>query len=422
MWAASSQIERIAALFLALALIHAFAAPRVRKLEYRYPNHAGVFHVLSEIELVFAFWGMLLVAALFAVQGKTQALAYINARNYTEPLFVFAVMLVAASRPLMEWIERLLLQASKALPGPAMRNQLWLSLSLLPLLGSLLTEPAAMTIAALSLSQFFFHDQVRLRSRYVVLATLFVNISIGGVLSAYAAPPVLMVAQAWGWDSAYMFTHFGYKAIIAVVLNASLATYLVRLDVASAPAPAGAGSALPRVPWQVILVHALFLVGVVMFLHEPVIFMGLLLAFIAFTQAYARYQRPLIVREALMVACFLGGLVLLGGLQAWWLSPTLAAMSPTGVYFGAIGLTAITDNAALTYLASQAQGLSDEFKYFVLAGAVVGGGLTVIANAPNPAGVAILGRHFPDAEISPLQLLFAALAPTAIALICFKFL
>jgi Na+/H+ antiporter NhaD/arsenite permease-like protein len=95
------------------------------------------------------------------------------------------------------------------------------------------------------------------------------------------------------------------------------------------------------------------------------------------------------------------------------------SMSETAVFFGAMGLTAITDNAALTYLGSLVEGLSDGFKYALVAGAVAGGGLTIIANAPNPAGIAILGKHFHEQSVSPLHLLLAALPPTAVAAAAF---
>jgi molybdate transport system substrate-binding protein len=90
------------------------------------------------------------------------------------------------------------------------------------------------------------------------------------------------------------------------------------------------------------------------------------------------------------VAFFLAGLVVLGGLQQLVAAAALTGMEPLALFFGATALTAITDNAALTYLGSLVEGVSDEFKYALVAGAVAGGGLTVIANAPNPAGVAIL--------------------------------
>lgn len=53
------------------------------------------------------------------------------------------------------------------------------------------------------------------------------------------------------------------------------------------------------------------------------------------------------------------------------------------------------------------QGVGDDFKYAVVAGAVTGGGLTVIANAPNPAGMTILKPCFKDEAVSPLGLFLA---------------
>jgi Na+/H+ antiporter NhaD/arsenite permease-like protein len=92
------------------------------------------------------------------------------------------------------------------------------------------------------------------------------------------------------------------------------------------------------------------------------------------------------------------------------------------VFFGAAALTAITDNAALTYLGSLVPGLSEEFKIALVAGAVTGGGLTVIANAPNPAGASILKEKFEHGAIHPLGLLVAALPPTLVAVLAFRLL
>jgi Na+/H+ antiporter NhaD/arsenite permease-like protein len=108
-------------------------------------------------------------------------------------------------------------------------------------------------------------------------------------------------------------------------------------------------------------------------------------------------------------------------LQAYWLKPLIESLSGNALFFGATGLTAITDNAALTYLGSLVDGISDELKYALVAGAVAGGGLTVIANAPNPAGIGILqgAKVFKDEGISPLGLFLGALLPTVIAIIFF---
>jgi len=171
-----------------------------------------------------------------------------------------------------------------------------------------------------------------------------------------------------------------------------------------------------------VTVHLLLLAGVVVFAHHPVVFIGLVLLFLGFATAYRRHQSPLILREALLVSFFLAGLVVLGGLQQWWLEPLLMSLSSDAVFWGATALTAITDNAALTYLGSLVPGLSDDFKVALVAGAVTGGGLTLIANAPNPAGAAILKHHFEDNTISPVKLLLAALPPTLVAAAAFRWL
>jgi Na+/H+ antiporter NhaD/arsenite permease-like protein len=141
--------------------------------------------------------------------------------------------------------------------------------------------------------------------------------------------------------------------------------------------------------------------------------------FLGFSQAYERYQSPLILKEALLVGFFLAGLVVLGGVQSWWLQPIVSSLQPLALFLGSLGLTAVTDNAALTYLGSQIVGISDESKYMLVAGAVAGGGLTIIANAPNPAGVALLRRGFADESVGAGGLLLGAAAPTLVAALVF---
>ncbi len=214
---------------------------------------------------------------------------------------------------------------------------------------------------------------------------------------------------------------FGWKAALAVLLNASAATWVLRKHLQPAAGDADA-TARDRVPLPVVAVHLGLLAGVVLSAHHPVVFLGLFLMFLGFTQAYERHQSPLIIKEALLVGFFLAGLVVLGGMQQWWLQPIVSALAPLALFLGALGLTAITDNAALTYLGSLIVGISDASKYMLVAGAVAGGGLTVIANAPNPAGVALLKRGFADETIGAGGLLLGALGPTAVAAAAFLFL
>lgn len=408
-------IELIAAVIFAIALIHTFSAKQFERLSHRFPRHAGLFHLLGEVEVVFGFWAIVLVFCMTAISGGDKALAYAESRQYTEPLFVFVVMVVAASRPILELVINTVNGIARAMPLRTSLVSAWLGLAAVPLFGSAITEPAAMTIAALMLAPQVFRTEVPERIKYFALGVLFVNISIGGTLTSFAAPPVLMVAATWQWDSAFMLATFGWKAAIAVLINASLAVFVLRKYLPDQIKQASAETK-KSIPITLTIVHIAFLVGVVMLAHHPVAFLGLFLMFLGVTQAYERHQNPLIIKEALLVAFFLAGLVVLGGLQQWWLQPLVANMSPKILFFGATALTAVTDNAALTYLGSLISGISDQAKYSLVAGAVAGGGLTMIANAPNPAGVALLKRGFSDESIGAGGLFVGALLPTAIAI------
>lgn len=413
-------IQAIGATLFAVAVLHTFSTKFFEHLAHTQPRHAGIWHLLGEVEVVFGFWAMVLMVFMFTVSGKQEATAYLDSRNFTEPMFVFAIMVIAATRPILEFAGSLVRFLSRCMPLPRGMAMYFLVLAFVPLLGSFITEPAAMTLAALMLRDTLFSRSVSKRLQYATIGVLFVNISIGGTLTPFAAPPVLMVASKWNWDMWFMVSNFGWKAAVAVCFNAAAAMLLFRRELGHmAELP---DSSAPKMPLSVVLVHLMFLVLVVVFAHHPAVFMGLFLFFMGFVTAYARHQDKLILREALLVAFFLAGLVVLGGQQQWWLEPILMGMDSTAVFFGATALTAITDNAALTYLGSLVEGLSDEFKVALVAGAVTGGGLTVIANAPNPAGVSILRGKFEDNTINPLGLLIAALPPTLVAILAFRLL
>lgn len=411
-------IQIIAAVLFALAIAHIFATKSFEQLADRYPRHAGLFHLLGEIEVVFGFWAVILLLAMAFVVGGSEAIAYAESRQYTEPLFVFVIMVVSASRPVLESVKGLVDLIAARIPINTAIARVWLCFAVVPLIGSLITEPAAMTLAALMLAPRVFRHGMPEWLKYASLGVLFVNISIGGTLTSFAAPPVLMVASTWQWDSLFMASTFGWKAALAVVINATVLTFMLRRHIDVEPVDPMAGRE-PPVPILVQAIHLAFLAGVVVFVHHPVIFMGLFLFFMGFTQAYSKYQSPLILKEGLLVGFFLAGLVVLGGMQQWWLQPIVSRLEPTALFFGALGLTAITDNAALTYLGSLIEGMSDQAKYMLVAGAVAGGGLTVIANAPNPAGVALLRNGFNDEAISIGGLLLGALLPTVVAALFF---
>ncbi|ACD20686.1 putative Na+/H+ antiporter [Paraburkholderia phytofirmans] len=418
----SYAIEVAAACIFALALIHTFAGKQIQRLATPYPTHAGLFHFLGEVEVIFGFWALILCIVIWVVSGKGAVVDYLEAREFTEPAFVFVIMVIAASRPVLLAVSRLLLTVARFTPLRSELAIIWLSLSIVPLLGSFITEPAAMTLAALLLRDRLFLLPVRESSKYSALAVLFVNISIGGTLTAYAAPPVLMVASAWGWNTAFMATTFGWKAAIAVAVNATVLLTAIARQIPLVECARAGPIEEESVPIGVTLTHLCFLVFVVLNAHHAIIFVAAFLFFLGFTQAYERYQSPLLLRESLLVAFFLSGLVVLGGLQQWWLQPIVRSMDAQVLYIGATGLTAIMDNAAITYLGSLIEGLSHEAKYLLVAGAVTGGGLTVIANAPNPAGLAIVRSGFSDGSVGALGLLASAILPTATACVAFVLL
>ena len=416
-----THIELLATSLFCIAILHTFSASFFEHLAHKYPNHAGLWHLAGEVETVFGFWALVLIIGMAVLDGNQgSAIEYLESRNYTEPLFVFAIMVVSASKPILvlasTWVKYVSLILSKLTKLNVATSNYVITLSLVPLLGSFITEPAAMTLAALLLKEKVFSQSKNTKLLYLTIGVLFVNVSVGGALTNFAAPPILMVASTWEWSTSFVFQTFGAKTMAIVFTNTLLATALCYKLLPSD----NASSPQESIPLSVSLVHLVFLVGIVVFAHHPVVFMGLLLFFMGYTHAYPKHQNPLLLKEALLVAFFLAGLVVLGGLQQWWLQPLLEKLNNVLVFFGAIGLTAITDNAALTYLGSLVEGTSAEFKYSLVAGAITGGGLTVIANAPNPAGLSILREHFPEASISALYLFLAALPPTIIATIAFQ--
>lgn len=414
-------IQITGAAIFALAVLHTFSTKFFEHLAHTRPNHAGLWHMLGEVEVVFGFWAMVLMFAMLGMVGTQEASRYLDSRNFTEPMFVFAIVVIAGSRSVLHMAKKGVSTIARLVPLKGGMAFYFVALSFIPLLGSFITEPAAMTLAAMMLRERIFGAGLSTKLKYATLGVLFVNVSIGGTLTSFAAPPVLMVAAKWNWDSWFMFSHFGWKAAIAVFCNALVVTLIFKRQLVRLPKVSTSNDV--EIPFGVLLVHILFLAGVVTFAHHPAAFLGLFLFFIGFAQAYPKYQDSrLLLREGLLVAFFLAGLVVLGGQQQWWLEPLLRGMDSSTVYYGATALTAVTDNAALTYLGSLVEGLSDEFKYALVAGAVTGGGLTVIANAPNPAGFAILRGNFEDETIHPLGLFIAATPPTIAAILAFRLL
>ncbi len=420
-----NSIPYLATLCFGLAVLHTFSVKFFQRLAQRYPEGSvgeNLFHLLGEVEVVFGLWSGAFVLTFFATAGFEDALIYLESLKFTEPLFVFVVMTVCSSRPILSLGEQAIHAGARALPLKSGLGFYFTALVVGPLVGSFITEPAAMTVTALILTKYFYKVGISGKLQYATLGLLFVNVSIGGTLTPFAAPPVLMVASKWNWDLVYMFTNFGWKAIVAVVLSTAFVTYRFRGELSQLDLRTGGGQMATSIPTWVAVLHLVLLATIVVLSHYVVLFMGIFLFFLGIATVTKEYQSELKIRESLLVGFFLGGLVILGGHQSWWLEPILSRLDTLPLYLGALSLTAIVDNAAITYLGSQVAGLSDISKYALVAGSVVGGGLTVIANAPNPAGFSILKSSFGPDGISSQLLFLGALIPTVISALCFWFL
>ncbi|MFT5089043.1 MAG: hypothetical protein ACI906_003464 [Candidatus Latescibacterota bacterium] len=533
----------IATLIFLCAIIHTFLTSRFLEISHRWEHDheekvkaglkpkgsvhigAGIFHFLGEIEAVFGIWAIALVGAIVSFHDWHTAVGYLSYKvNYTEPMFVGVIMTLAATRPILKCAELLMWKVSNLFGG--MLAAWWLTiLTVGPLLGSFITEPAAMTISALLLGEKFYELGPSDKFKYATLGLLFVNISVGGTMTHFAAPPVLMVAGPWNWDLMHMLTNFGWKAAIGIFISNGLYFYYFRSEMAELQQKYalvrmkrelqsryvsrkdledefealeealdeqlgfntsfaskcaeikkqlydGIMAKIDRdkvdlqlldeafeqrfeeikeqsmrktlpgllpfkrrppyrdpdwdqredwVPGWMMLIHAAFMAWTVLNAHYPALFIGGFLFYLGFAQATPHFQNRLDLKPPLLVGFFLAGLVMHGGVQGWWIAPVLGSLGELPLMIGATVLTAFNDNAAITYLSTLVPGFTDELKYAVVAGAVTGGGLTVIANAPNPAGQSILKRYFAHG-VSPIGLLKGALVPTIIMALCFLLL
>ena len=451
------QFNLAATLVFLLAILHTFLAPvfqgLAHRLEKRYKEKlraqnfrilhpeqrvpvsfiSTLCHFLGEVEVVFGLWIVPFCLVCQHYYSMEDFLRYIDRdTSFTEPLFVAVIMVIASSRPIYRLAENTLkLGASFGNGSPA---AWWLSvLCIAPLLGSFITEPAAMTLSAILLGKKIYQLRPSVSLCYATIALLFVNVSVGGTLTHFAAPPIVMVAGKWNWDMAHMFTHFGWKAVVGIVL-ANLIYFAVftkefrRLAEVQRQNASFDGSVPTSwedrqdvIPIWVYVVSIIFLAWTVTFAHHPAIFIGGFMFFLGFTMATPQYQNAFSIKVPLLVAFFLAGLLILGGVQGWWMQPVLQALADLGAEATmgvASVLTAFNDNASVTFLSSTVPNLPEAIRYAIVAGAVTGGGLTVIANAPNPAGQAILGKYF-KSGISAGKLFIWAFLPTVIMFLMF---
>jgi hypothetical protein len=420
-------ISYLGTLFFALALIHTFCVSYFAEWSKKYEKGSVLetfLHLLSEVEIVFGFWAFLFLSLWATKEGLQTVIDYQQSLNLTEPLFIFCIMILASTRPMVRVALSLILFVSRKLsqiiPLNPILVQFFILFTLGPLIGSLITEPAAITIVALLLYRMIDIQKIDSKLLYGLLALMFVNISVGGALTHFAAPPILIVARVWNWSLQDVFMYLGEAAISAVLINTTLFIFVMNKKIISMLKPMSADH--DPIPKWVIATHLMFLISIVLTSHYSQVFVGLFLIFIGLTTVTQKYQDALKFREALLVGFFLGGLIVFGSFQKWWLDPLIQSLNEKSLYLGAIGLTAITDNAALTYLGSQVIGITEPSKWALVSGALVGGGLSILANAPNPAGFSILSSKFANSTLNGFKLFLAALPFTIIAGLCFYFL
>ena len=445
---AAEPFNLVATVIFVLAICHTFLASRFLAIAHRYERaydaleneeeKAGlisdvarrrddlrfrgtVFHFLGEVEAVFGIWAIPLAIAIVAFKGWKTMVHYFDGIEYTEPIFVFVIMAIASSKPILRFAETCLSLFAAA--GGKTPVAWWFSiLTVGPLLGSFITEPAAMTICALLLVERFYKLQPSMNLRYATLGLLFVNISVGGTLTHFAAPPVVMVAGKWNWGTDYMLTGFGWKAILAILVTNLLYFAAFRSELMSMLLTDRSAEPRRPIPPFITIAHLLAITWTVLNAHHPALVVIGLLFFLAFVVATERHQYTINLRTPMLVGFFLAALVIHGGCQRWWIAPVLGDLGRWPLMIGSVILTAFNDNAAITYLATLVPGFTEELKFAVVAGAIAGGGLTVIANAPNPAGQSILQSQFEDGGISPLKLFLGALLPTIIVALAFMLL
>jgi putative Na+/H+ antiporter len=428
----------VATLVFFLAVTHTFAVQRFRSLAHAVQERhaarrrgegyepdasvpAELLHFFGEVEVVFGLWAVPLVAAIAYFRGWDTVKQYLeDTVNFTEPLFVVVIMALAASRPVLHAAEAALRRVAAL--GRSTPAAWWAAiLTVGPLLGSFITEPAAMTICALLLSRRFYACRPSPRLAYATLGLLFVSISVGGTLTPFAAPPVLMVARPWAWGLRHMLLHFGGPAVLGISIATGLVFLAFRRELLGLRPSDTTDEAAHAIPGWIVVVNLAFMAFVVFHSHYPAMVVAAFLFFLGFARASAAHQGTIDLKPPLLVGFFLGGLVVHGGLQGWWIAPVLERLREGTLFVAAMALTAVNDNALITYLATLVPGLPPAAQHAVVAGAVTGGGLTVIANAPNPAGQAILGERFPGG-ISPVGLLLGAAVPTLVFALVFRLL
>ncbi len=265
------------------------------------------------------------------------------------------------------------------------------------------------------------------RLAYGTMGLLFVNYSVAGILTNFATPPALILSRCWGWTIKDFSGIFGWRVLLGIVIVNVLYFFLFRSDFSKLKKmlhkeeeALDADAHKGPVPLWITFVHLGFLAWTIGTAHYVPVFLGSYFLFLGFHQATRMHQYTLNLKRPLMVGLFLAGLVIHGGFQEWWIKPLVGDLSYGTMLLSSTFLTAFTENTTVAYFACFLTDLKPTIQYALVGGLVAGGGLTIMAHAPNPAGQSLLRPYFPSG-ISPWNLFLAALFPTLIFLAIFFF-
>lgn len=412
-----------------LAILHTFAAHRFARKARQRRQHAGagtgivpegkkqsfwinLLHFCGEVEIVFGIWCLVIFAVAGFLYGWDAVVAYIGSYDYSEAVYVAVALAMASTYPIMRFADKILSSLAKLGGGTPLA---WwaLLLTIGPLLGALIKESVAMAIVAVLLGRHFFACRPSKPLAYATLGLLFTNISASGLLTNFASSAIVVLSSAWKWDTPYMWQTFGWKEIAGIAASNLIYFGLFHKELRQLKSPEMEEGRQREVPFWVTALHIAFLTFMTFSSSYPTIVMGAFVLYLGVYQATSSYQKFMDLREPLLIGFFLSSLILMSGLQIWWIEPIVEGLHEYGLYAAALLLSAFTHNASNTLLYSHLPHLTDHVKYLLVTAALVGGGLTIMANGPNLMACSLLNEYF-DREISFTRLFLAALVPVLV--------
>lgn len=437
-------LEKLGTFCLTFALLQILFAPFVASMDYfsipkdhRNDPHvphtstvARLVHVLAEGEGGPPIWTLILFVIGIILIGYENMKGYLESVNIAEPMFVGGMVLVASTKPVLDASERIIMFLAQKLPLPGLLGFFAVTLTLGPLLGSFITEPAAMVVVVSLVMRQVKGRHLTRRFLYLLLGVICTNVSVGGALTPIAAPAIVVIADSVGWDIAFTMQNFGPKAILTVLTTTTVVVIIPYWrTLAGMDFHAGMNGNgdfhkhdLPenKAAWKKALALSIN-VGIIglmiVFSHTPVMMLLTLFLFYIFHDVFHAYHSPMKFMDGFRVAAFLYGILALGTLQRWWIEPLIHELDDGTLYFSIAGLTTIMDNALLTYLVSLVEGIEQSLLILIVWAALAAGGALLPANAPNPIAKVEMQTIFPNQEPSMVQWFINALPSTIIALV-----